>query len=263
MTRRSWLVVLLSMLGVGSSGNSVASVTQGPLASSPFPYPTYRVTGEAALSTWTQLRAAGDGYPVIVGPPDSAELVAEAAELNGATTEDVLAAAEAVNFPQGLLDRHVAELRAEAAEFGETYDETFRVGPWPSRVEPQRGGALTRDVLTQAPQREVLVIVLPTQDPAEAIAMLQYGGWNACPPPEEHVAAFRSWRERFGFEPVSIGHDVIEGRVTRRPADRTAALALARELYAYCPDIVDQGTENLATLAAILMVSDWWFFWWD
>ena len=34
-------------------------------------------------------------------------------------------------------------------------------------------------------------------------------------------------------------------------------------LSAYCPDIVDQGTDNLATLAAILMVSDWWFFWWD
>jgi len=263
MTRRSWLAVLLSMLGLGSSGKGLASVIDGPLASRSFPYPTYKVAGAEALSTWARLKESGDGYPLIVGPPDSAELVAEVAELNGGTTASVLAAAEAVNFPQDLLDRHGAELKAAAAEFGQPYDDTFRVGTWPSRVDPNRGGELMRDVLSQAPHPEVVIIVLPAQDSAEAIAMLRYGGWNACPPPEEHVAAFRSWRERFGFEPVCVGHDIIEGRVTRRPADREAALALARELFAYCPDIVDQGTDDLATLAAILMVSDWWFFWWD
>lgn len=263
MTRRSWLAVLLSMWGVGSSGRGLASTIDGPLAPGPFPYPTYKVAGEQALSTWARLKGEGDGYPLIVGPPDSAELVAELVELNGGTTASVLAAADAVNFPQDLLARHLAELKAEAAEFGQPYDDSRRVGTWPSRVDPNRGGELTRDVLSQAPYPEVFIIVLPTQDPAEAIAMLRYGGWNACPPPEEHVAAFRSWRERFGFEPVCVGHDIIEGRVSRRPTDQAAALALARELFAYCPDLVDQGTDDLATLAAILMVSDWWFFWWD
>ena len=39
--------------------------------------------------------------------------------------------------------------------------------------------------------------------------------------------------------------------------------ALAREHLAYCPDIVFQGSSDLAPLAAALMDSDWWFFWWD
>lgn len=263
MTRRSWLAVLLSMLGSGLSGKGLASVIDGPLASSPFPYPTYKVAGADALSTWARLKEAGDGYPLIVGPPDTAELVAEFAELNAGVTDSVLAAAEAVDFPRDLLDRHIAGLKAAAAEFGETYGDAYRVGTWPSHVVPNRGGELTRDVLSQVPYPEILIIVLPTRDSAEAIAMLRYGGWNACPPPEEHVAAFRSWRERFGFELVCVGPDLIEGRVRRRPADQQTALALARELFAYCPDIVDQGTDDLATLAAILMVSDWWFFWWD
>ena len=263
MTRRSWLAVLLSTLGLGLSSKGLASVADDLLTASPFPYPTYKVAGSAALARWAGLKEAGDGYPLIVGPPDSAELVAELPELNGGTTASVLTAAAALNFPQDLLGRHAAELRAEAAEFEEIYDDAYRVGAWPARVDPNPGGQLTRDVVSQTPHSEVFIIVLPTQDAAEAIAMLRYGGWNACPPPEEHVAAFRSWGERFGFEPVCVGHDVIEGRVTRRPADQAAALALARELFAYCPDIVDQGTDDLATLAAILMISDWWFFWWD
>lgn len=233
------------------------------LTSSPFAYPTYKVAGVDALSAWGRLKAAGEGYPVIVGPSDSAELVAEAAELNGGTTASVLAAAASLNFPREMMDQHIVELREAAAEFGETYDDTFRVGTWPVRVDANRAGELTRDVLTQAPHPGVLIVVLPTPDPGEAIAMLRFGGWNACPPPETHVAAFRSWGERFGFEPVCVGPDIVEGRVTRPPRDRESALALARELFAYCPDIVDQGTDNLATLAAILMVSDWWFFWWD
>lgn len=31
-------------------------------------------------------------------------------------------------------------------------------------------------------------------------------------------------------------------------------------LFAYCPDTVDRGADNLATSAAILMVSDGWYF---
>lgn len=261
LTRRSGLALLLSVLGFGGSGRARAE--DGRLASSPFPYPTYKVAGTDALATWGRLKAAGEGYPFIVGPPDSADLVAEAAELNGGTTAGILAAAATLNFPRQMMDQHTVELREAAAEFGEIYDESYRVGTWPARVNPNRGGELTRDVLTGDPHPEVLVVVLPTPDPVEAITMLRYGGWNACPPPEVHAAAVRSWAKRFGFEPVCVGPDIIEGRVTRRPTDRDSALALARELFAYCPDIVDQGTENLATLAAILMVSEWWFFWWD
>ena len=40
-------------------------------------------------------------------------------------------------------------------------------------------------------------------------------------------------------------------------------MALAREQFVYCPDIVYQGTGTLAGLAAALLEGTTWYFWWD
>ena len=44
------------------------------------------------------------------------------------------------------------------------------------------------------------------------------------------------------------------------------ALGLAQELYAICPDVIDQSSEDEATvgrLADSLRQSKIWYFWWD
>lgn len=215
------------------------------------------------MALWQHLKASRQGYPLIVGEPGGASLLAEMAELDDRATQEILRAAEGVNFPEGLLARQRIELEEAAREFDQAYDDAELVGDWPGDVVANPEATVTRDLLSGAWLPEVLVVVLPTQDAAVAIAMLRYGGWNACPPAEDHVAAIRSWRDRFGFEPISLSHDVIEGRVAQRPSGRDQALALAREQYAYCPDIVDQGVTTLSALGATLMISDWWFFWWD
>src|SRR5262249_5046813 len=110
---------------------------------------------------------------------------------------------------------------------------------------------------------KVHIAIIPTDDWTTIPAYLNWGGWNACPHPEYHIAALRSWRDRFGAELVGLSFDVMNLRVARRPATREAALELAREQYFYCGDIVDQGTGTLSRLAATLMTDDWWFFWWD
>ena len=38
---------------------------------------------------------------------------------------------------------------------------------------------------------------------------------------------------------------------------------LAWEQYLYCQDIVVQGCETIANLAATLLNSPFWYFWWD
>jgi hypothetical protein len=40
-------------------------------------------------------------------------------------------------------------------------------------------------------------------------------------------------------------------------------MAVAREQYAYCPDIVDQGVGSIGELAAEHVCSPSWYFWWD
>lgn len=73
----------------------------------------------------------------------------------------------------------------------------------------------------------------------------------------------KSWQERFGAEVVCMSGDVLELRVLLPPNDQTSALALAREHYVYCPDIVVQGTQTLEALAAERLRATTWFFWWD
>ncbi len=71
------------------------------------------------------------------------------------------------------------------------------------------------------------------------------------------------WQQKYKAEIVAATHDVIEMRVGSPPTTRDAALALAREQYAYCSDIVDQGCETLSNLAAALLKGKTWYFWWD
>jgi hypothetical protein len=136
------------------------------------------------------------------------------------------------------------------------------IGDWPDAVDAS-GFTLASDIRTGEPLPRVHIALLPCANGWEAIAHLRWGGWNANPAAEHHVAALRSWHDRFGAELVGVGADVLNLRVAIRPATRDAALALAREQHLYCADIVDQGVETLSALAAALMADDWWYFWWD
>lgn len=182
-----------------------------------------------------------------------------------------LALAEALEHPQALFDLRAAELAqlkawiAENRKPGdpvEAYDFEPLVGDWPDDPYPQMRPSVPFHY-SGAPHDEVYMVSMQDVENAAIPALMSFGGWNANPPPEYHVAALRSWHERYGARLISLTGDVMELRVDRRPQTRAEALELAREQYAYCNDIVDQGVGDLASLAATLMVSDVWYFWWD
>lgn len=142
-------------------------------------------------------------------------------------------------------------------------DPEPEIGRWPNRPAVSAGLSVARETISDRPFDKVYIAVLPTEDSTTIPIHLRWGNWNACPPPEYHVAALRSWRDRYGAELVGLSGDVMNLRVARRPGTRAEALALAREHYDYCNDVVDQGLGTLSRLAASLMADDWWFFWWD
>ena len=234
-----------------------------------FPYPLVTVHGDDALATWTRLRAAGEGYPVILGADDDIPFHRDAiTDMEPRTPPEILAAAAPLSFPDGLRamrdeeDRSSrAYLRTQGRSVEEDAEADPAIGDWPDHVQTN---ALTVHAhYTGRVYDRVHIAVLPCTTGWEAIAHLRFGNWNANPAAEHHVAALKSWHERYGAELVGCSHDVINLHVTRRPATREEALALAREQYLYCNDIIDQGAETLSNLAAVLMASDWWFFWWD
>lgn len=221
-----------------------------------FPYPHVTVPGTEALTTWERLRREGKGWPVIVGNDEEfAQLIDGFGANSEAGPAAILAAAGKVRLPGDLKKAFAEEYGGEAvAEEGE----------WPARGKAgQPGLTVASDILTGKPHARVHIVQLPTVDGSEAPAYLRWGGWNACPAPELHVALLRQWKQGYGAELVGLSGDTMNLRVARHPASREEALAVAREQYLYCVDIVDQGVGALRPLAASLMESDWWFFWWD
>jgi Domain of unknown function (DUF4253) len=81
--------------------------------------------------------------------------------------------------------------------------------------------------------------------------------------PEIHVAMLRKWNVEYGAELVGMTGDVLNLRVARKPQTKEEATTLAIEMFYYCEDIVTQGTGSINALAASLMESDYWYFWWD
>lgn len=67
----------------------------------------------------------------------------------------------------------------------------------------------------------------------------------------------------FGARVVRLGSDTLSLSVAAPPADRGAALAVAAEHFAFCPDNVWQATGNLGAYADQLINAHEWGFWWD
>jgi hypothetical protein len=137
------------------------------------------------------------------------------------------------------------------------------LGDWPAQAESASELSVALDRRSGGFLRKAHIALIPTDDWTTIPAYLRWGGWNACPHPEYHVAALRSWRDRFGAELVGLSHDTMNLRAAHPPASREDALDLAREQYVYCPDNVDQGVGTLGAFAAYLMGNTWWDFWWD
>ncbi len=208
-------------------------------------------TKREALQTWEAIKASGKGRPLIVGDAEALGGLIGLSSESEETSVAISAAAAGLKAPQALF----RWAKAEGIEDAE-------VGEWPDKSQPLSDGVI-ETALIEDPRTPVHILTFPGADDAEIFARLRWGGWNACPPPAIHMAMLRSWRERYGAELVGLGGDTLTYRVRSRPKTRKEALAVAREAYAYCLDTVDQGYGDLSGLAAALMVSDWWAFWWD
>jgi Domain of unknown function (DUF4253) len=240
---------------------------------SKFPFEVVETTGAKALADWEKLKSAGRGIPVIIGGDVDAPTLTEPWYDLEFSHDPATSLAEAERQRLGLdlkkmrNDEEKATLellkkQGMTIPAGEE-DHIPEVGDWPEHPESLLGPTVTDDALSRGPLPRVYIALIPARTDDEIAAHMRWGGWNSNPQPFVHVIMLRRWKEKYGAELVGMTGDVMNLRVKRRPATREEALALAQEMYHYCADIVEQGTGDFATLAATLMVSDYWYFWWD
>lgn len=220
---------------------------------------TVKASGSEALQNLNQHRAdypATGWYPFLIGDGEELERIEQAVEYIEQDPATIIRSSLEVD-----IDAWISRRRAEGEEYGLSGDEF--VGQWPGE-DCQKGSiTLHTDILTGKLRPEVFLGMVQIEQPWQLPAVLKYGGWNECPEAEVHCAFHRHWQQRFDAEITGVSSDVIECAVTKPPTNPEAAMALAWEQYWYCSDIVEQGCESVAKLAAILIHSPYWYFWWD
>jgi hypothetical protein len=212
--------------------------------------------GECALKYLEQLRNEGRSagfIAVLLGGKDDVDSLAENRKLDKTSAEEYLRLAADVDVEKWLKKQVEDDPEQYSSEMGE----------WPSGA-PEGGSMLAHlDILTKKPKKVVYIAKITTPRNWEAPAYIGMGGWNACPDAAVLTAFAKRWHERYEAEIVSITHDVMEFSVAKPPVTKEAAIELAKEQYIFCPDIVDQGVGDVSTLAATLLNSNYWYFWWD
>lgn len=163
-------------------------------------------------------------------------VVAELAELCGSEPQPVLDGAGVA--------LHVHSVRARGELAAEKLDVEALQRQWMPRGVFLLGG------------RKRELIVLPTTDPLEAIAAYEACGPNYDVLPTHVLEFFRTHPAIV----TRIAHDTVAGRFETLPEDPAA---LADEIYALCPDTVEQGVGEIEVLAEMLGESGVFYLWWD
>jgi len=207
------------------------------------------VPGEKAFPTWQEHRklAPALGYwPLVLGNDRTFEQTKECFE-HSAKSPVKRPSPHPLQTAQKFF-----ESRAE-----EVADE-LPTGPWPIKSAAPHSFYLPAER-----DKRAVIGLIRASNSVQVLQVLRFRDWKAFPSVHEHVTVHDYWNLRYGSEIVCLSSEVLELQVKRRPANREAALALAKEQYLYCSDIVEQGTGTIQGLAAGLMVSDAWLFWWD
>ncbi|WP_328787264.1 MULTISPECIES: DUF4253 domain-containing protein [unclassified Streptomyces] len=145
-------------------------------------------------------------------------------------------------------------------------------GRWPglasvggTPADPEATAGDVADALIGTWLESPRLALVPVGRPADVPAAI---GWSG---PANYVddvarlcAVLRSWEDRFGARVVALSYARLDLSVAAPPQSLDEALAIAAEHFAFCPDNVWQGYENIRPYAEqALLGNAHWTFWWD
>jgi predicted DNA-binding WGR domain protein len=106
--------------------------------------------------------------------------------------------------------------------------------------------------------------VVAVHRPADVLGSIGWtGAANYDADPVDQSTVLRSWEERFDAYVVGLGWATLVVAVGTAPQDRNAALGIAAEHLAFCPDNIWQGVGTVREYRDTLVKAPLWHFWWD
>lgn len=105
-----------------------------------------------------------------------------------------------------------------------------------------------------------VMAILKTTDQYEVIKQIKTDGINYDIDTDSLINIVKGFDSKYSLSLTGTSGDWCEFKINKEPADW---LAFAKEAYAVCPDIVDQGTGTVEALADELKRTKKLYFWWD
>jgi hypothetical protein len=151
-------------------------------------FTTLKVAGRDALRLMDEHRAryqTTGKYPFLIGDAEDLERTLEKLETN---EQDPAASIKAS------LNVTPAAWIAERQKFAEDYGYAANgdAGSWPGEINDKGSICLHKDIETGKIKPEVYLGLAQIDQPWHLPAVLRFGDWNECPPPEVHCAFHRA-----------------------------------------------------------------------
>jgi len=104
--------------------------------------------------------------------------------------------------------------------------------------------------------------LVPAPRPADVLPLI---GWTPSDQSDALpiAAVVRSWEERFGARLLRVGFAEISLLVDRPPTSIEHAQRIAAEHFVFCDECAGQGLSDIPSIAANLLETPIWTFWWD
>jgi hypothetical protein len=106
----------------------------------------------------------------------------------------------------------------------------------------------------------VELVVIISNDQLDILRAAGSDGVNFGLTTEEIIAKLKVWDQNYGIDIWQAETDTIQLTFKNLPTDLDA---FSREVYTFCPDIVDQGSGNINEIGDYLKQSNAICLWWD
>lgn len=104
------------------------------------------------------------------------------------------------------------------------------------------------------------IAIIKTTDQYDILRVMATDGANYDIATDMIIKKFKTWEKSFTFRINGAELDWVSAEFITLPKDM---LAFAREVYKFCPDVVEQGTGTVEALAEEMKKTKTLYMWWD